>query len=172
MNPVLVLNERSDSKPSYSSSQAESKSLDVKSVLIATVDPEIREALTDLLEGSNIEAIWVTSVKDVKAVIAKKKISACLCGFWLQDGTYREVIRHVRREQMDIPAIIMSAPACPQDFRDYLAALNLGSLDVLSYPFQQSDFDRVLDFAIPSRSVAAREVAVEAMPQLQVRGAA
>jgi CheY-like chemotaxis protein len=172
MHPVLVLNERIENKATSKSGQAEHKSPDIKSVLIATVDHEIRAALTELLESANLEAIWVSSVKAAKTLLSNKKISACLCGFWLQDGTYREVVRHLRRERMDIPAVIVSAAACPREFRDYLAAMNLGSLEVMSYPFERSDFDRILEFAIPSSSASQVEASVIAMPQLEVRGAA
>src|SRR5690242_390791 len=77
-------------------------------VLIATIDPQIRESLAGLLEVASINAIWVGSVEDVKAVVARERIAACLCGFWLQDGTYREVIRHLRSARIKIPAIIVS----------------------------------------------------------------
>jgi DNA-binding NtrC family response regulator len=124
-------------------------------VLVATIDPEIREGLAELVEIAGVSAIWVNAVKDVKAVVARERIVACLCGFWLQDGTYREVVRHLRRERKEIPAIIVSAPACPQEYRDYLTAVNLGALDYLSYPYDQSDFQRMLESAIerPSRSI-------------------
>jgi DNA-binding NtrC family response regulator len=172
MNPVVVLNERIENKSTYKATQTDFSALDSQTILIATIDHDIRAALTDLLESANIEVICVSSVKGVKALIGKKRISACLCGFWLQDGTYREVIRHLRRERMDIPAIIISAPTCPQEFREYLAAINLGALDVLSYPFQRSDFDRMLEFAILSRSSSVRQQAAEEAAQFEVRGAA
>jgi len=172
MNPVLVLNERSENKPTYKIAQTDCKPLDRHCVLIAAVDNDIRAALTQLLEVANVEAVWVRSVKDVKALTAKRKITACLCGFWLQDGTYREVVRHLRRERMDIPAIIVSAATCPHEFREYLAAIDLGSLDILSYPYEQSDFDRIMEFAISSRTESARQSSVDTVPQMEVRGAA
>ena len=121
-------------------------------MLIATIDTEIREALADLLEMASINAIWVGSVEDVKALVARERIVACLCGFWLQDGTYREVIRHLWRERIDVPAVIVSAPSCPQEYRDYLAAMNLGALDFLSYPYQKRDFERMLESAMAGHS--------------------
>jgi DNA-binding NtrC family response regulator len=165
MNPVLVLNEGFQNKSVSKSNPAPAKSSEPHCVLIATIDHETRAALTDLLKSANIEAICVSSVKDMKAMMARKKVSACFCGFWLQDGTYREVIRHLRRERMDIPAIIISSPTCPQEFCDYLTALNLGGLNVLSHPYQLADLERVLDFAVSSR-----EMHVEATTQM--RGAA
>src|SRR6202051_3890275 len=141
-------------------------------VLIATVDPEIQDGLAGLLEAASINAIWVGSVEDLKIIVAKERIIACLCGFWLQDGTYREVIRHLRRERMDIPAIIVSAPACPQEYRDYLAAMNLGALDFLSYPYQQSDFERMLKSALIAHSHSIRQEGSENDHDFRERGAA
>ncbi|HEX3766793.1 MAG TPA: hypothetical protein VHT72_00375 [Puia sp.] len=170
---MLVLNEkRTENNSNHKATQANGNSLDSQSLLIATIDPDIRAALSDLLEGAGIKGIWASSVKEVKALIAKNSVSACLCGFWLQDGTYREIIQHLRRERMDIPTVIVSAPTCPQEFRDYLAAMNLGALDVLSYPYEQSDFERMLDFAIPSRSSSVPQQTPEKITSFEVRGAA
>jgi DNA-binding NtrC family response regulator len=172
MNSVLILNERAENNSTHNAAQANAKSLDSQTFLIATIDPDIRTALSELLDSAGINGIWVSSVKEVKALIARQRISACLCGFWLQDGTYREIIQHLRRERMDIPAIIVSAPTCPQEFRDYLAAMNLGALDVLSYPYEQSDFERMLEFAIPSRSSSGLQQDSEKVSSFEVRGAA
>jgi DNA-binding NtrC family response regulator len=152
MNPGVVLTERVDGTFARKSGAAAHPAPGRPTVLVATVEPEIREALAGLLEDATVNAIWVSGVKDVKTLVARERIVACLCGFWLQDGTYREVIRHLRRERMDIPAIIVSGPACPPEYRDYLAAMNLGPLDLLCYPYQQSDFDRMLGAAIASWS--------------------
>jgi DNA-binding NtrC family response regulator len=172
MNPVLVLNERTENISRHKVTQTDYRSYESQTVLIATIDQDIRTALAELLENVEIKAIWVSSVKEVKAHISKQQISACFCDLWLQDGTYREIIRHLRRERIDIPTIIVSAPTCPQEFRDYLAAMNLGALDVLSYPYEQSDFERILEFAIPSRSTSDRQQAMEEASSLEVRGAA
>jgi DNA-binding NtrC family response regulator len=152
MNPAVVLKEEVESnrmrKPVTSIHQTPGR----PTVLIATMDPEIREGLADLLEFASIDGIWVRGVKDFKTLVVREQIAACLCGFWLQDGTYREVIRHLRRERIDIPAIIVSAPDTPHEYRDYLAAMNLGALDFLCYPYQQSDFERMLESAIGTHS--------------------
>src|ERR1700722_3501477 len=141
-------------------------------VLIATIDPEIRAALAELLEGAAIDAIWVNGVKEFKTVVARERVAACLCGFWLQDGTYREVIRHLRRERLGIPAIIISAPACPQEFRDYLAAMNLGTLDFLSYPYRQADLTQMLESALAAQSKLKSELASDMAGMMAERGAA
>jgi DNA-binding NtrC family response regulator len=172
MNLAVVLRERVESYFTRKSVKSIKRTPGRPTVLIATIDTEIREALADLLEMASINAIWVGSVEDVKTIIARERIAACLCGFWLQDGTYREVIRHLRRERLDIPAIIVSAPSCPQEFRDYLAAMNLGTLDFLSYPYQKSEFERMLESAIAAHSRSGRQEAPENNFDFRERGAA
>jgi CheY-like chemotaxis protein len=172
MDPVLVLNETTENNFTPKGAHTNARFIESQTLLIATIDPDIRAALAELLYNAGIKGIWVRSVKEVKSLIAKQRISACLCGLWLQDGTYREIIRHLRREGMDIPVIIVSAPACPQEFRDYLAAMNLGALDVLSYPYEQSEFERMLEFAISSRARPVPQKVAEKASQFKVRGAA
>jgi DNA-binding NtrC family response regulator len=152
MNPAIVLRGQVENKFKRKSATNIRRTADKPAILIATIDPEIREGLVDLLQSASVNAIWVGSVEDVKTVVAKERIDACLCGFWLQDGTYREVIHHLRRERLEIPAIIVPAAACPQEYRDYLAAMNLGALDFLCHPYQKSDFERMLESAIAARS--------------------
>ena len=148
MNPAVVLRERVESNFMRKSVTSIHRTPGRPTVLIATIDTEIREALADLLEIASLNAIWVGSVEDVKTLVARGGIAACLCGFWLQDGTYREVIRHLRRERMDIPAIIVSAPSCPQEYRDYLAALNISAFDFICHPYKKSDIERILNSAV------------------------
>jgi DNA-binding NtrC family response regulator len=172
MNPAVVLRERVESNFMRKSVTSIQRTPGRPTVLIATIDTEIREALAALLEIASLNAIWVGSVEDVKTLVTREGIAACLCGFWLQDGTYREVIRHLRRERMDIPAIIVSAPSCPQEYRDYLAAMNLGALDFLSYPYQKSEFERMLESAITAHSRSIREQDSENGFDFRERGAA
>jgi FixJ family two-component response regulator len=82
------------------------------------------------------------------------------------------VIRHLRREGLDIPAIIVSAPSCPQEYRDYLAAMNLGTLDFLCYPYQKSEFERMLESAISVYSRSAHPEETQNDFDFRERGAA
>jgi DNA-binding NtrC family response regulator len=171
MNPARLSRESVESNFMQKSATRIHETPGRPTVLIATIDPEIRERLTDLLESAGINAIWVDSVEEVKTLIVRKRIVACLCGFWLEDGTYREVIRHLRHERLDIRTIIVSAPAYPNKYRDYIAAMNLGALDFLCYPYQQSDFKRILDSAIAAHSRSTHPQVSENEHDLDERGA-
>ncbi len=121
-------------------------------VLIATADPEIYSGLSELFQSFSLNAVWVKGVEAAKRVLISEKIVACLCGFWLQDGTYRELIRHLRRGRRRIPAIIVSAPDCPGEYRDYLAAAKIGALDFLSHPYKKSDLIKMLSLVLQGES--------------------
>jgi DNA-binding NtrC family response regulator len=117
-------------------------------VLVATADPPIAASMRDLLEGYPVRTIWARGVNEVRVALAKESVLACFCGFWLVDGTYRDVVRHLKRQPIEIPAIVVCEPSCPQEYRDYLAALNLRAFDFLCYPYRKMDLDRILEAAM------------------------
>jgi len=146
MTPTLGLNEGAEIILGKNDGGSE-KTRDLPTILVATIDPDIRAGLTDLFAGFSLNAIWLNTVEAAKEMLAKKKVTACLCSFWLQDGTYRELVRHIRRERLRAPLIIVSAPSCPNDYSEYLAAANLGTLNFLSHPYRRSELERMLRLA-------------------------
>jgi DNA-binding NtrC family response regulator len=133
-------------------------------ILVATVDPEIRSSLTALLEANPVKILPAKSVKEVRAVLAKENVSACFCGFWLVDGTYRDVMRHLKSRSGEIPAIIACPPKCPHESRDYLAALNIRGFDFICYPYTADDLERVLRAVISPQASSGHK-------HLSMRGA-
>ena len=113
-------------------------------ILVATVDPEIRSNLAALFEANPLEIFWAKSVKEVRSALAKENVSACICGFWLVDGTYREVMRQLKSRPVEIPAIIACPPKCSNESRDYFAALHICGFDFICYPYSAEDLQRVL----------------------------
>src|SRR5579864_8488628 len=113
-------------------------------VLVATMDPEIRSSLSALLEASQVRIVWAKSVKEVRSALARENFSACFCGFWLVDGTYREVMRQLKSRPVEIPAIIACPPKCSNESRDYFAALHIRGFDFICYPYTAEDLQRVL----------------------------
>jgi DNA-binding NtrC family response regulator len=125
-------------------------------VLVATAEPTIGASMRDLLQGYPIRTIWARGVNEVRLALAKESVLACFCGFWLIDGTYRDVVRHLKRQPIEIPAIVVCEPSCPQEYRDYLAALNLRAFDFLCHPYRKMDLERILEAAISKRGQSAR----------------
>lgn len=138
-------------------------------VLVATNDAEIRRDISELLESFPVKTLWVRGMEGVKKTLSlsREKVSVCLCGFWLLDGTYRDVVRFLRLQRAEIPAVIVCAPSCPNDYRDYLAALNISAFDFICHPYRMSDMEKILHSAagVPLRSPSP-------VPPLVVPGAA
>jgi DNA-binding NtrC family response regulator len=125
-------------------------------VLVATVDSDIASSMRELLQLFPLKTIWAKGVDEVRAVLAKESVAACFCGFWLVDGTYRDVVRHLKRQVVEIPAIIVCAPACPHEYRDYLAALNIRAFDFICHPYRKTDMERILRTALSERNQFVR----------------
>ena len=137
-----------------------------QTVLVATAEAAISASMRNLLQEHPLRTLWARGVDEVRAVLARETVAACFCGFWLIDGTYRDVVRHLKRQPVQIPAIVVCAPSCPQEYRDYLAALNLRAFDFLCHPYRKADLERILRAAISERGQSVR------VTQDSVRGVA
>ena len=125
-------------------------------ILVASSDSLVSDSLVRLLEPYPINTVWVKGLADAKVWFASDRIAACLCGFWLEDGSCREFVKQTKRESSEIPVIIVSSPACENEYREYLAAMNTGALDFLCYPYRRLELERMLRLAITMHARAAR----------------
>lgn len=117
-------------------------------VLIATADADMRDSLAEILEGHRTNVEWVRGAEAAKRLFDRDKIAACLCGFSLEDGSYRDVVKHAKRQSAEVPVIIVSTPDCPNEYREYLAAMNTGAFDFLCYPYRKGEVERILGSAL------------------------
>ena len=174
MNPVVALKERVDGIPgNHSNNRHVDGTPGQPTILVATADPAIRVGLTELLQAFSIETIWAQGVEAAKRILAKERIAACFCGFWLQDGAYRELVRHIRRERMEIPVIIAAAPALPEEYRQYLAAMNLGALDFLCFPYRKMDLEKMLQLALEpyTQNIQSMRKKISAIDPMKINAA-
>jgi DNA-binding NtrC family response regulator len=123
-----------------------------KRVLLATTDSEIRHSISDLLHGYKIKTLLATGLSEIKSALTKNDISACFCGFWLIDGTYRDVVRYLHLQRAEIPVIVVCARNCSKEFGDYLKALNIRACDFISYPYRETDMERIFQSTMALRS--------------------
>jgi DNA-binding NtrC family response regulator len=123
----------------------------MQTVLLATNDSDIRESMSELLQGYEIKTLLASGMEEIKSALAKGNVSACFCGFWLVDGTFRDIVRHMKRQREEIPVVVVCAPACPDEYHDYLAALNIRAFDFISYPYRRSDVERILGSTVAPR---------------------
>lgn len=121
-------------------------------VLIATRNASIERDLAEALEscGANVEfAGGLAGVRDIfDARSGRSSVSVCLCGFGLQDGSYREVVKLSKRQTPEVPVIIVSTPSGSNEYDEYLSSMNAGAFDFLCYPYDKRELQRMLRFAI------------------------
>jgi len=141
-------------------------------ILLATVDPEIRASLSGLLDSYKVKAVSVSRLEELRVALSRETISACFCGFWLVDGTYRDVVRQLRRSPIEIPVIVVCSPGCSEEYRDYLAALNIRAFDYICYPYRKADLERILHstvsmrrLSMPSRDANTKTIGIGPGPQ-------
>src|ERR1700689_4319812 len=147
------------------------KAIDLDSqptILVATNDLEIQKNISGLLLLFPLKTLWAKGLEEVKSVLSREDVAPCFCGFWLGDGPYRDVVRHLRSQPAEIPAIIVCDPSCPHEYRDYLAALNMRAFDFICHPYRKPDIERILRAAIDAHqgSQALRLAAPAASPSV------
>jgi DNA-binding NtrC family response regulator len=120
------------------------------SLLIVSADPQLRNDLSEAIDGRWSRIQSATGADSAKRLLAFNRIAACLCGFELEDGSYRDVVKFAKRQNTEIPVIIVSTPNCPNEYREYLAAMNAGAFDFLCYPYQKREVERMLGLAVRS----------------------
>jgi DNA-binding NtrC family response regulator len=156
MNQAKAANDNATSVSRHEAVEMIESSLAQLTILVATAEPAISASMRDLLEAYPLRTIWARGVGEVRSALSRETVDACFCGFWLIDGTYRDVVGHLKRQPAEIPAIVVCAPSCPQEYRDYLAALNLRFFDFLCHPYRRMDLERILRATISKRGLSVR----------------
>ena len=79
--------------------------------------------------------------------------------FWVTGygtgGTLKGVGRVLRKERPETK-IIVCEPACPNEYRDYLASLHIRAFDFICHPYRKTDLERILQATLSERAHAAR----------------
>lgn len=117
-------------------------------VVIASNDPEVRRSLSQILTDCGLAVEFVAGFTETREFFSRENIAACLCGFALEDGTYRDVVKFYRHQSPEVPVIIASTPECCNEYDEYLASMNVGAFDFLCYPYQRTEVQRILRIAI------------------------
>src|SRR6202046_1193500 len=139
-------------------------------VLVATNDLEIRESIAELLQLFPLRTVWAKGLEEVKSVLARESVTACLCGFWLVDGTYRDVVRHLKLQRAESPAGVVCAPACPHEYSEYLAALKIKAFDFICHPYLKTDMERILRSAIEAHNGSELATLPLPVPSIPIPG--
>jgi CheY-like chemotaxis protein len=119
-------------------------------VVIVTTDTKVHGALAGILHGHGVSVEWVKGVEAAKSLLDGDSLAACLCGFGLEDGSYKDLVKLAKHQIPETPVIIVSTPSSSNEYGEYLAAMNAGAFDFLCHPYQKREVERILRLAINS----------------------
>lgn len=125
-------------------------------VVIATTDAKVHGILAGILQGHRVGFEWVKGVEAAKALFNRDGLAACLCGFGLEDGSYKDIVKLAKRQTPETPVVIVSTPSSANEYGEYLAAMNAGAFDFLCHPYQTREVERILRLAINSSRHVSR----------------
>lgn len=120
----------------------------VESAVIATQDAKIRKALSEILDRCGVGVEFAFGFAALAELFKVKGPAVCLCGFALEDGTYRDVVKFCKRRSPEVPVIIASTSDSANEYDEYLASMNAGAFDFLCYPYEKREVQRILRLAI------------------------
>ena len=115
--------------------------------LLVAVESSAHKTIVEMLSARGIECLRAGSIAEMKSLCSHRNISVCVSGLWLVDGTFRDVVSHLRRQSTQVRVVIVCGADSPPEYRDFLRALDIQSFDSVCFPFQESDLERALESA-------------------------
>jgi signal transduction histidine kinase/EAL domain-containing protein (putative c-di-GMP-specific phosphodiesterase class I)/response regulator RpfG family c-di-GMP phosphodiesterase len=110
-------------------------------VLIADDDPLLRKMLSRLLRRAAFDVIEVDSGRAALAELATKRVDVILSDIHMPDGDGLELLRSVRRVDLDIPVILMSGKP---DVATAATALEYGAFRYLTKPLGTETVEKLV----------------------------
>ncbi|HEX7702767.1 MAG TPA: response regulator, partial [Kofleriaceae bacterium] len=120
-------------------------------VLIADDDPTLRKMLTRLLKRASFEVVDVDSGRAALAELSAKRFDVVLSDIHMPDGDGLELLRSVRRVDLDIPVILMSGKP---DVTTASAALEFGAFRYLTKPLSTETIEKIVRQAARAHALA------------------
>lgn len=126
-------------------------------VLVVSCRPDNRKLLMHVFDGLPIDAYSAPSIQQAKEALQLRPFSLVFCEERLADGSYTDLLRHVRLTHNDARVVVL---LCTGEWEEYLEALRLGAEEVLRCPLQPTDIDLALIHAMrPSKTVTTSHAA-------------
>lgn len=132
------------------------KSQRAPSVVIFGAEDALRDDLVDQLLGSPFSLVLVCNSEELKIALETENVVACLCGFELSDGRFRDVVNQVKELSVEVPVIQFSAAGSPEGKKDFLDYLIAGAFDFIRHPFRRSEVQEIVWSALHAYDELAR----------------
>ena len=119
-------------------------------VLIASSDPEGRQALMSVLAQCGLEPVFSSTVREARAILAREAIRLVFCEACLADGNFRDLLGAAELTRARVPVVVASRL---DDTTQYLEAMRSGAFDFIARPYRRAEVEWIISNAL--RKVAA-----------------
>jgi PAS domain S-box-containing protein len=120
-------------------------------VLVVDDDPSLRKMLVRFLSRAQFDVTDADSGRGALAQLAQRRFDVILSDIHMADGDGLELLRSLRRIDLDVPVILMSGKP---DVATAAAALEFGAFRYLTKPLENDAVERVVRQAARANALA------------------
>jgi DNA-binding NtrC family response regulator len=120
-------------------------------VAVVTSDVAIQASMVELLQECSLKPELASGIAELKSICAGAPPIACLCGFELADGSFRDAVEWLDAQPVEIPVIMVSPPSVGKMPGCFVDSVKAGALATICYPYRLNDVQIMLWSAIQSQ---------------------
>lgn len=127
-------------------------------ILVVDDDPDICEALHDLLEHEGFTVLTAHTGREALAILGRRPCATVLLDIGLPDGDGLDVLKQIHHGCPDLPVIILTAFTTPDRT---VSALDLGAFAYLTKPYRRDELLATLRRAVGVQALTVKAEAIE-----------
>jgi DNA-binding NtrC family response regulator len=136
--------------------ESTAEGMQLLTVVVVSADAAVRSAMTEVLQECCLKTICVDGLADLKSIPPEEMVVACLCGYWLADGSVHDVAAYLKQQSIEVPLVMVSEPVPTREYEDFLDSLSIGAFDFVCHPYNTGDIQLIVWSAIQSYCESAQ----------------
>jgi DNA-binding NtrC family response regulator len=107
-------------------------------VVIASSDIENLKSIRAVLAEDGLSTICASTVKETQDALVSTPVSIIICDRQLPDGSFKDLLHLAKKERPEVLVVVTSRI---DDWKEKVAAKQLGAFEVISSPCQRSNVE-------------------------------